>query len=187
LKKFYIFISLSVFVLIIITGYKAISQQTEYVCHPCGADCDLVIYDKEGICSICNMPIIEKERVVFNTMTPEEVAEAVSTGEDYTLLDVRTVAEYEGNAGVAPEKQAGHIIDALNIPHTQLKDRISEIEQYKDRKIIVYCSHSHRSPYSCQILTDLGFNNIYNMTEGLSSWVEKNLKNTKTGESLLIK
>jgi rhodanese-related sulfurtransferase len=170
-----------------ITRIAAAQDIVEYVCFPCGAECDLVIHDNEGVCSECKMPLIEKERVNFKTLLPEEVSEIISNQDDYILLDVRTPAEYDGIAGDSPEKKAGHIIGAINIPHSELSERAQEIEQYKDKRLIVYCSHSHRSPYASQILTDLGFTEIYNMAEGLSYWVEKDIRNSVTGESLLVK
>lgn len=171
---------------LIIMGFKNASLKTEYVCQPCGSDCDNVVYDHPGTCPVCNMPLIEKDRVKFNTLQLEEVADIISNNEDYIILDVRTKEEYEGTSEIEPIG-AGHLLNAINISSTELEKRVGELEQYKDKKIIVYCSHSHRSPSCCQILTDAGFKNIYNMAEGLTSWVEKDLKNTNTGESLLTK
>ena len=162
------------------------SQNKEYVCFPCGAECDKAIHNTPGTCSHCNMELIEKSRVIFENLTPEEVAEVISTNNDIILLDVRTPKEHVGK-GDTPRFSYGHLKGAINISHTELTERIGEIEKYKDREIIVYCSHSHRSPYACQQLTDLGFTNIKNMSEGLSVFVEKDLKNTVTGESLIIK
>ena len=133
------------------------------------------------------MPIIEKSRVKFENLTPEEVAYIISNKNDVIILDVRTEKEYIAKAGGSPEKKAGHIRNTINIPHTELEKRISELAEYKNREIIVYCSHSHRSPYSAQILTDKGFTNVNNMDKGLSYWVEKGLKDTNTGETLLEK
>ncbi len=153
----------------------------EYVCFPCGTECDEVIHKSKGTCSVCGMELIPKERVVFNSISPEDLARMISINEDIILLDVRTVSEYNGEAGDNPEKKAGHIKNAINIPHRELKERIDEIKQYKERKIVVYCSHSHRSPYSCQILTDHGFTNVSNMTKGLAYWIEKGIVNIETG------
>ena len=172
----------------LITFNMANSQDVEeYVCFPCGAECDEVIHKSAGTCSVCGMELIPKERVVFNSVSPEELAKMISANEDIIILDVRTVSEYNGEAGDHPEKKAGHIKNALNIPHMELQDRIGEIEQYKDRKIVVYCSYSHRSPYSSQILTDNGFTNVFNMAEGLALWIERGIVNTETGESLIVR
>lgn len=180
--------ALLTFVLILLTWNMAFSQNIEeYVCFPCGAECDEVIHKSEGICSVCGMELISKERVVFKIVTPEEMAKMISSNEDIIILDVRTESEYNGEAGDHPEKKAGHIKNAINIPHMELQDRIGEIEQFKKRKIVVYCSRSHRSPYSSQILTDNGFTNVSNMAEGLASWIEKGIVNTETGESLIVK
>jgi rhodanese-related sulfurtransferase len=183
-SSLFLILLLSLFSLI--SAKDTLSHEKEYVCFPCGSECDEIIQDSPGSCSVCNMELIEKSRVKFENLTPEKVAEIISSDNEIILLDVRTPEEFEGK-GDKPRFSYGHLVNAINIPNTELIDRISEIEIYKDREIIVYCSHSHRSPYACQQLTDLGFTNIKNMSEGLSSFVLKDLKNPITGESLLIK
>ncbi len=162
------------------------SQDIDYVCFPCGSQCDEVIHKSQGNCKDCGMELIEKSRVKFENLTPEKVAEILSSDNNVILLDVRTPEEFESK-GDTPRFSYGHFKNAINIPNTELLERINEIEKYRDSEIIVYCSRSHRSPYSCQQLTDLGFKNIKNMSEGLSVFVSKNLKNVNTGESLLVK
>jgi rhodanese-related sulfurtransferase len=49
-----------------------------------------------------------------------------------------------------------------------LEKNISTLEPYKDKEMIVYCSHSHRSPQACYILTQNGFSNVTNMAGGMS-------------------
>jgi len=44
---------------------------------------------------------------------------------------------------------------------------------YKEKEIIVYCSHSHRSPQACYILTQNGFSNVTNMNGGMSVMKDK--------------
>jgi len=50
----------------------------------------------------------------------------------------------------------------------ELEKDISTLAPYKDREIIVYCSHSHRSPRASYILTQNGFSNVTNMAGGMS-------------------
>lgn len=179
-------IALFVLSFLISAGSLFSQEKTEYVCTPCGRDCDNEIHYSEGTCPVCNMPYIEKSRVKMHTLQPEEVAMIISNNEDYIILDVRTKEEYEGTSEIEPVG-AGHLLNAINISSREIENRLGELEQYKDKKIIVYCSHSHRSPMCSQILTDAGFENIYNMAEGLTTFVEKGLVNTNTGESLLTK
>jgi rhodanese-related sulfurtransferase len=63
--------------------------------------------------------------------------------------------------------------NAINIPIQELENRISEISRYKNQEIIVFCSHSHRSPQASYILTQNGFKDIINMTGGMSTLTDK--------------
>ncbi len=83
--------------------------------------------------------------------------EAAMTG-DYLLLDVRTQGEYD----------AGHIEGALLIPHTELADRLDEVQGYD--KVLVYCASGNRSVAASQILIDAGYKKVYNLTGGYAAW-----------------
>ena len=83
--------------------------------------------------------------------------EAAKTGE-YLLLDVRTQSEYD----------AGYIDGAILIPHTELADRLDEVEGYD--KVLVYCASGNRSVAASQILIDAGFKEVYNLDGGYAAW-----------------
>ncbi len=82
---------------------------------------------------------------------------------DYGLiLDVRTMEEYTG--------ELGHIDGAVLIPVHELKDRIGEIEKYKDKKVIVVCHSGVRSRKASDILLQKGFKTVYNIADGMVGW-----------------
>lgn len=74
------------------------------------------------------------------------------------IIDVRTVEEY----------QAGHIPDVANIPLDQLDSRSSEVP--KDKKVLLICRSGNRSSQGTKILRSKGFDNVYNITAGMSTW-----------------
>nr|MCR5852845.1 rhodanese-like domain-containing protein [Methanophagales archaeon] len=74
-----------------------------------------------------------------------------------TFLDVRTEEEYN----------AEHILDAVNIPLSELEGRIGELDATK--KIIVYSQSGKISRDACEILAENGFH-AYNMLGGLDAW-----------------
>ena len=82
---------------------------------------------------------------------------------------MRTKEEFEGKA----DPDFGTLKNAINIPIQELENRISEISRYKNQEIIVFCSHSHRSPQASYILTQNGFKDIINMTGGMSTLTDK--------------
>ena len=73
--------------------------------------------------------------------------------EDMLVLDVRTAAEYA----------QGHMPNSLNIPHTQLRDRLGEVrawvdEEIGDRPFVVMCAAGVRSWIAYRIVRHAGFN-----------------------------
>ncbi|WP_130866400.1 rhodanese-like domain-containing protein [Acidipropionibacterium timonense] len=73
------------------------------------------------------------------------------------VLDVRMGYEFEG----------GHIRGALNIPISQLPERMEELP--RDRVILVVCNHGNRSSVAAGRLEALGFDARL-LDGGLSEW-----------------
>lgn len=136
----------------------------DYVCLPCGSDCDNTIYHRPGTCSKCNMPLVKKSTIHFTNIQPSDICSYISAHPGVVLLDVRTQDEYEGK--LTPE--LGRLKNAINIPVDELESKISTIQNLKNKEIIVYCSHSHRSPRAAYVLNQYGFNNVKNMAGGMS-------------------
>jgi NADPH-dependent 2,4-dienoyl-CoA reductase/sulfur reductase-like enzyme len=91
------------------------------------------------------------------------------------IIDVRERGEYAN----------GHIKNAINIPLSELRDRINEIP--KDKPIYLHCRTGQRSYNATLALQNLGFNNVYNITGsflGLSLYEYFNDK-TKDRESIV--
>lgn len=76
------------------------------------------------------------------------------------VLDVRTPKEYA----------SGHVPGAINIPHTQIKDRLAELESYRDREVVVYCERGGRAAIASGILRAAGFQQIEHMRGDMSGW-----------------
>ncbi len=79
--------------------------------------------------------------------------------EQIILLDVRTEGEYS----------AEHITGAVNIPLSDLENRIGELDESKT--IIVYSQSGDRSGTAGEILARHGFV-VYNMPGGINAWKE---------------
>ncbi len=101
----------------------------------------------------------------FERISPKDAYEWIKKDKDVVVLDVRTYEEY---------KNDGHIKGAILIPLNQLKDKIDELKQYKDKKIIVYCRSGNRSVMASRILSNLGFK-VFNMDGGINAWKEEGL------------
>lgn len=81
--------------------------------------------------------------------------------EDAQVIDVREAEEFA----------AGHLPEAKNVPLAKLSDRISEIERFKDKPVIVCCASGMRSGKACGELRKLGFAKIHNLSGGIDAWV----------------
>lgn len=90
------------------------------------------------------------------TCTWREVAQLVADGA--LPLDVRTTEEF--GLGAMP--------GALNIPNTELRERLSEVP--KDRKLIVHCAMGLRGYLAERLLRQNGYTNVVNLTGGYKTW-----------------
>lgn len=80
----------------------------------------------------------------------------------------------------ASENRNGRIISSKNIPLSELKTRVDELEKHKQDHVIVYCQSGNRSATACKILKNQGFENIYNIEGGILAWGQANLPITKS-------
>ena len=95
----------------------------------------------------------------YNDITVEEVRKMLKDkDENILLLDVRTLEEYYG--------ELGHLPTATLIPHNKLEERLNELSEHKDKKIIAYCRSGVRSVIASEILSKNGYD-VYNMTGGM--------------------
>lgn len=88
-------------------------------------------------------------------LTPDESIESLAWKRIHAgamLLDVRTPEEYS----------QGYLQGAVNIPYDQLAERVNEIDQDKDRDIVVYCRSGRRSSLAKRTLESLGYTNFLN-------------------------
>lgn len=140
-------------------------SQTKYQCTPCGGECDKEVYDKPGNCKHCNMKLVEASAAVnFKHISANELCEYIKAHPKAILLDVRTKEEFEGKS----RPNYGTVPGAINIPIQELEEKISTIDNLKHREIIVFCSHSRRSPRASYMLASKGFQHVTNMDGGLS-------------------
>lgn len=68
-------------------------------------------------------------------------------------IDVRSVDEYN----------AGHVSQAVNIPHTEIIGRIGEVTEDEDALVYVYCRSGRRSGLAKDWLEQAGYTNVVNL------------------------
>lgn len=89
--------------------------------------------------------------------------------ENAIVLDVRENKEFA----------TGHIINAIHIPMAKVKDKLPQLEKYKDSPIVVSCRSGARSNSICGLLKKNGFENVSNLKGGLIAWQNANLPVSK--------
>ncbi len=151
----------------------ASSNRETYQCIPCGYDCDKQVYDKAGQCPSCHMELVKQSSIIFKTIEPEEICAYIKSHPNVVLLDVRTKLEFEGKA----EPNFGTLKNAINLPIQEFDKNLKSLDSLKNKEIIVFCSHSHRSPRASHLLTQNGFTNVTNMAGGMSVLKDNSCKN----------
>jgi rhodanese-related sulfurtransferase len=81
------------------------------------------------------------------------------------LVDVRDSQAYE----------AGHIIEARNLPAADLAAKAETLKKYKEKPVIVYCDNGAASGGAARTLRAGGFNKVVTLRGGLQSWRQENL------------
>ena len=99
-----------------------------------------------------------------SSLTPAQ-ATLMMNREDALVLDVRETGEWT----------SGHITGARHITLAQLEKRMSELEKFKDRPIIICCASGNRSSSAMGQLKKGGFEKVFNLGGGISAWIEANL------------
>jgi rhodanese-related sulfurtransferase len=99
-----------------------------------------------------------------SNLTPAQ-ATLMMNREDALVLDVRETGEWS----------SGHIPGARHITLAQLEKRLSEIEKFKDRPVIICCASGNRSSTACGQLKKGGFEKVFSLGGGISAWLDANL------------
>ncbi|PAB60109.1 FAD-dependent oxidoreductase [Anaeromicrobium sediminis] len=88
----------------------------------------------------------------FRQVRETEVRSLLESGA--CIIDVREKDEYEQS----------HIIGAMNLPLSEIRDRLDEIP--RDQPIYLHCRSGQRSYNAVLALQNLGFENVYNVSGG---------------------
>ena len=112
----------------------------------------------------CNQKPIEQTPVKeFPNIKIADVQKKINAKNNILLLDVRTATEFEG--------PLSHIAGAVLLPIQELEQRVDELNEHKEKEIIVICRSGNRSQTGTRILISHGFNAV-NMLGGMKAWNE---------------
>jgi len=92
----------------------------------------------------------------------KELKQKRDKGEEFVLIDVREPYEHE------EFNIEGELIPLGNFPGV-----IPELEDRKEKEIIVYCRSGRRSAMAQHMLQQAGFENVRNLEGGVLAWIEE--------------
>ena len=102
----------------------------------------------------------------MKTITVEQVKARLDAGEKLNLLDVRE-----------PQENADFNIGGILLPLGKVQSmQIDEIEELRDKEVLIYCRSGNRSGQACMILEQFGFTNVSNVVGGMLDWQAKFVK-----------
>ena len=95
----------------------------------------------------------------YKRISMDEAKTLMEKEEGYILLDVRTKGEYE----------SGYIPGAINIPLSDIDEKIISFLPDKSQMILVYCRSGNRSREASDKLSKLGYSNVLEIG-GINAW-----------------
>ena len=69
----------------------------------------------------------------------------------------------------------GHIAGSVNIPFSNLDERVSELEPYKDKPVVLVCKMGQHAGAAGRKLKAGGFNNVRRLAGGMAEWTGNSL------------
>jgi len=93
-----------------------------------------------------------------------EVTQLINRGKTI-IVDVRNAEEFA----------TGHLPDAKNIPLAELPKRMTELEKFKTRTIVVVCQKGSRSASAVALLTKAGYAEATSLEGGIDEWNKQGL------------
>ena len=113
------------------------------------------------ICPVLFLSCKGQEIKGVNKIDSHQMTKALA--KDVQLVDVRTPLEYS----------QGHIPGALNIDYLsgQFKSKLESLD--KNKPVYIYCRSGQRSASAAREMSQLGFQQIYDLQGGIGSWEAK--------------
>lgn len=104
--------------------------------------------------------VVEFVRPGYHEIGAREAAKVLELAETI-ILDVRTPMEHT----------RVRIPQSRLIPLSELRGRLHELKEYRDRPVLVYCATGNRSTMAAQLLLESGFRKVYNLRYGIREWI----------------
>jgi uncharacterized membrane protein YdjX (TVP38/TMEM64 family) len=101
------------------------------------------------------------------TLAIAELGVKLRTAAPPLVLDVRSAADFSG--------ELGHIAGARNVPLEELDRRMQELDDHRERTIVIVCRTDKRSFKAAQLLARQGFADVHVASGGMVAWNQSGL------------
>ncbi len=88
---------------------------------------------------------------------------------NFVIIDVRTPAEFAD----------GHLSGAINVDINSGKFDAEIGKLVRNKRYLVYCHSGARSRSAMNVMQQLGFREVYNLSAGISQWLDAGLPTEK--------
>jgi rhodanese-related sulfurtransferase len=117
-----------------------------------------------------------RERLqAFAALSAQQVVRLMNQGA--LVIDLRSKELYD----------AGHIVDARNVPVRELESQADSLKKWRDKNVITYCDSGADGASAARTLMKLGFTKVSNLQGGLSAWLKDNLPVSKSAAARISK
>ena len=115
--------------------------------------------------------------VDYTLMSSSTFGRFAQNNKDYLVIDVRTKEDFN-NQNKNNWRNIGHLRNAVNIPAAEINNRIAEIENFKEKPVIIYNFSGDADTYQvANTLRQNGFKNVNVLVGGLFDirWTAANM------------
>jgi hydroxyacylglutathione hydrolase len=109
------------------------------------------------------------DNIAFRTVYINDLCDSLKKYPDRLILDVRSRGEFADTSSFT-NLNIGRLKGAVNIDVNEVKNRLNEIRNYKDKPVFVICSHSQRSRVCSKMLADSGFTQVINVNGAMTEF-----------------
>ena len=125
-----------------------------------------------GGCAGNETATLETPNQIIENITPQEAFTLIQNNQnnpDFVIIDVRTSEEFTRE----------HIENAINIDYYSetFRDELNQLD--KSKSYLIYCRSGNRSGNALNIMAELNFREVYNISGGIIAWNAEGLPTVK--------
>ncbi len=114
---------------------------------------------------VCGVLLINHEsRKGGASLSPQQLINLINQ-KGAVVVDLRDKADFD----------AGHIVDAINIPHAKLAGQVQQLDAYREKPLVLVCKIGQHSGATGKLLAAEGFTEVSRLGGGMSEWQNSQL------------